>query len=223
MISQPTFSLARATALCALVLLVTAEAKEEKQYVAPPAMPAHTYPAHEQDSQNKVTVAVDPYDSPARASIFTVDYLKYGLLPVYLIVSNDGDEAISMRDLRAELVTGRKAKLEALSKDEIMRLLFQHGEIQPRVSGPSPNPLPIPLPHKSRTAQQEKTQAEVERAHFNFIAIEPHTTRAGFLFFNSGAVHDATTGSYVYVNGIRNGRGEELLYFELPVVAGSSK
>ena len=212
----------RPAALFTLFLLATAEAKEEKTYVAPPAMPARTYVSHEEDSQNKVTVAVDAYDSPARAGIFSVEYLKFGLLPVYLIVSNDGDQAISMRDLKAELVTGRKAKLEALSTDEIMRRLFQHGEIQPRVSGPSPNPLPIPLPHKSRTAQQEKAQSEVERARFSFIAVEPHTTRAGFLFFDSGVVHDATTNSYVYVSGIHNGRGEELLYFELPL-QGSTK
>jgi hypothetical protein len=217
MISNRVLRIVRCVLAGAALIFSVAQAKEEKTYIAPPPMPAHSYVSHEEDSQNKVTVAVDPYDSPARATIFSVEYLKFGLLPVYLIVSNDGDQAISMRDLRAELVTGRKAKLEALSTEEVMRRLFQHGEIQPRVSGPSPNPLPIPLPHKSRNAQQEKAQSEVERARFSYIAVEPHTTRAGFLFFDSGAVHDATTNSYVYVSGVRNGQGQELLYFELPL------
>lgn len=200
---------------CAVFFLSLAQAKEEKTYTAPLVVHARTYATHVEDTQNKVTVGVDPYDNAAKANIFTVEYLKYGLLPVQLIVSNDGDDAISLRDLRAELVTGKKAELEALSPDEVLRRLFQHGQIQPRVSGPSP--LPIPLPHKSRTAQQEKAQAEIERARFGFIAVEPHTTRAGFLFFDAGMVHDAITRSYVYVSGVRNARGQELLYFELPL------
>ena len=63
----------------------------------------------------------------------------------------------------------------------------------------------------------EKAQEELDHALFNFIAVEPHTTRAGFLFFDSSLVHDAISGSYVYVSGVRNAHGQELIYFELPL------
>ena len=215
MASQHRLWIVRRTAACALFLFAMAQAKEEKTYVAPPVLHARTYAAHDEQPLEKVTVAVDPYDNPAKASIFTVQYLKYGLLPVQLIVSNDGDEPISFKNLKAELVTGRKAKLEALPQAEVMRRLFQHGEIRPHVS--SPSPIPIPLPHKSRTSEVEKAQEELDHALFNFIAVEPHTTRAGFLFFDSSLVHDAISGSYVYVSGVRNAHGQELIYFELPL------
>ena len=205
---------------CAIVLLSVAQAKEEKTYVAPPVVHARTYAAHEEDPPDKITVAIDPYDDSAKANIFTVDYLKYGLLPVQLIISNDGDQPISVRYLKAELETGRKAKLEALTQSEIMERLFRHGEIRPHVQGPSP--LPIPLPHKSKESDAQKAREELDRARFNFLAIEPHTTRAGFMFFDSALVSDAVTGSYIYVSGVRNAQGQELLYFELSVEKAKS-
>jgi hypothetical protein len=112
-------------------------------------------------------------------------------------------------------VTGRKTKLEALSQSEIMDRLFRRGEVRGR--GGSPVPLPIPLPHKAKESDAQKAREELDRARFNFLAVEPHSTRAGFLFFDSSLVSDAITGSYLYVNGVRNSRGEELLYFELSV------
>lgn len=214
MASIPVSRVCRCAAACVLVLSV-AQAKEEKSYVPPPVVHANTFPGHTGDPENKVTLAIDPYDDAGKAGIFTVDYLKYGLLPVELIVSNDGDQAITTKNLGAELVTGRKAKLPALSENEIIDRLFRHGEVRPRVQGPSP--LPIPLPHKTKESDAQKAHEELDRAFFNFLAVEPHTTRAGFLFFDSSVVNDPITGSYVYVNGVRNSRGQELLYFELSV------
>jgi hypothetical protein len=214
MASIPLLRICRCAAACALVLSV-AQAKEEKSYTPPPVVHANTYSGHMDDPENKVTLAIDPYDDDAKTGIFTVDYLKYGLLPVQLIVSNDGDQAITTKNLRAELVTGRKTKLEALSQSEIMDRLFRRGEVRGR--GGSPVPLPIPLPHKAKESDAQKAREELDRACFNFLAVEPHSTRAGFLFFDSSLVSDAITGSHLYVNGVRNSRGEELLYFELSV------
>lgn len=212
MASIPALRICRGAAACALFLAL-AQAKEEKSYVPPPVAHARTYAEHAEDPQNKVTLAIDPYGDAAKAGIFTVDYLKYGLLPVQLVVSNDGDQAVGMRNLKAELVTGRKAKLQALTENEIMDRLFRRGEVRGHVSGPSP--LPIPLPHKSKESDAQKARDELDRARFNFLAVEPHTTRAGFLFFDSSIVHDAISGAYVYVSGVRNSQGQELLYFEL--------
>ena len=61
-----------------------------KEFVMPDAHPARTYPAHDEHSQEKVTIAVDPYDVEYKASIFTVNYRNYGLMPVFFVVTNDG-------------------------------------------------------------------------------------------------------------------------------------
>jgi len=220
MTSNHVLQIARYAAACALFFFSVAQAKEEKVYTAPPIVHARTCAAHQEDSLDKVTIAVDAYDGPPKSDIFTVEYQKYGLLPVQLIISNDGDDAISLKGLKVELETGRKAKLEALREDEVIERLFRHGQVRPHVQGPSP--LPIPLPHKSRTSDAEKAHEELDRARFSYLAVEPHTTRAGFLFFDSSLVSDATTGSYVYVSGVRNGQGQELLYFEIPL-EGSKK
>ena len=47
-----------------------------------------------------MAIAVEPYDTKEKESIFRVDYLGHGVMPVRLIVTNNGDKPISLRDAR---------------------------------------------------------------------------------------------------------------------------
>ena len=47
-----------------------------------------------------MSIAVEPYDTREKESIFRVDYLGHGIMPVRLIVTNDGNRPISLRDAR---------------------------------------------------------------------------------------------------------------------------
>src|SRR5260370_19366874 len=174
MTSNHVLQLARYAAACALFFFSVAQAKEEKVYTAPPIVHARTCAAHQEDPQDKVTIAVDAYDGPPKSDIFTVEYQKYGLLPVQLIISNDGDDAISLKGLKVELETGRKAKLEALREDEVIERLFRHGQVRPHVQGPSP--LPIPLPTKSRTSAAEKAHKAPNPPPFPTLPSDQPTT-----------------------------------------------
>src|ERR1035438_4535982 len=64
---------------CAVATLVVALGA--KDFVKPVAQPAKTYPAHDNHTDDKVAIAADPYDSPAKAKIFSVNFHEHGFLP----------------------------------------------------------------------------------------------------------------------------------------------
>jgi hypothetical protein len=62
-----------------------------------------------------------------------------------------------------------------------------------------------------------QTRDEVENAQFAAKAVEPHGTQAGFLFFDVQGISSPLAGAHLYVTGVRNAQGNELMYFEVPL------
>jgi hypothetical protein len=194
------------------VLVCGLGAMAAKDFAMPSARPARTYPAHDEHAQEKVTIAVDPYDIGDKAQIFSADYRRYGYLPVFLIVTNDGDQPVSLSSMKAELITVKRAKLSPATSDDLMRRMSH-----PAPKGPSP--IPIPLPGgKVKGGLSGKTRDEIEQAQFGARAVEPHSTAAGFLFFDvSDVAQPALAGANFYLTGVRDAGGTELMYFEIPM------
>src|SRR5690348_18418902 len=94
----------------ALVLTATIMCLAAKEFSMPKTKPAAAYPAHDYHSNEKVTVGLDPYNTPDKAKIFVVNYRDLELLPVLMVVTNDSDTPISLTDIKAQLVTGDGAK-----------------------------------------------------------------------------------------------------------------
>ena len=189
-----------------------------KEFVMPKADNANTYPSRDSHPNEKVTAAIDVYNSPPKSDIFITHYAEEGILPVLLIVTNDGDQPLSLKDLRAQLVTSRRTKLEGLDVDDVFRRV---AHIQGSSTSPARvGPLPLPGGNKNKKAQQQYD--EILRAHFAAQAVEPHTTKSGFLFFDVQDVKQAVAGSNIYLTGIRDNRGTELMYFEIPVIASNA-
>jgi hypothetical protein len=200
------------TAVFAFIFLGCLFAFAAKEFVMPPAQPAGTYPAHDDHAMDKVVVAVDPYDVEDKASIFSVNYRNYGYMPVFFVITNDGDEPISLVGMKAELNTRNRTKLFPATIDDLTR----------RLSHPSrndrPNPLPIPLPRKEvKGGVNRKTWDEIEQAQFGAKAVEPHSTVRGFLFFDIADISNPLAGASFYLMGARNAKGDELMYFEIPM------
>ena len=195
------------------VLLFGLGAMAAKDFAMPSPHPARTYPAHDEHAQEKVTIAVDPYDMGDKAQIFSTDFRRYGYLPVFFIVTNDSDQPVSLSGMKAELITVNRTKLSPATNDDLMR----------RMSHPKPktgpSPLPIPLPgSKVKGAVSGKTREEIEQAQFGARAVEPHSTAAGFLFFDvSDVPSPALAGANFYLTGVRDAGGTELMYFEIPM------
>jgi hypothetical protein len=180
-----------------------------KEFVKPAAQPAKTYSLHDQHSDEAVTAAVDPYDSAEKAQIFNVKWGEEGFLPIFLIVTNDGDQPISLADMQAQLITSHRDKLTAATNDELYRRLAHVS-----ASGPK---YPLPFPRtKVKGAVGKKALDEMDAAQFTAKAVEPHSTQSGFVFFDVSGISSPLAGARFYLTGLRDAKGGELLYFEIP-------
>ena len=184
-----------------------------KEFVQPKVDNANTYPSKDAHPNEKVTVAIDLYNTAPKDNIFITHYNEEGILPVLLIITNDGDQPVTLKDMRAELVNARRAKLEALEVEDVFRRVAHIQEnSNPRTVGP----ITLPGGNKNKKAQQQYD--EITRAHFAAQAVEPHSTRSGFLFFDVQNVQQPVAGAHIYLTGVRDNTGKELLYFEVPVM-----
>jgi len=180
-----------------------------KDFVKPAAHPAKTYPAHDDHPEEKVAIAADPYDTPDKASIFSVHFHEHGFLPVFFVVTNDGDQPVSISNMEVKLVTENRSKLTPTSPDDIYRRLANP---QARTN----NPLPLPR-KKVKGTISKKEMDEIETSQFAAKAVEPHSTQSGFLFFDIAGISAPLPGAHVYVSGVADAKGTELMYFEIPM------
>jgi hypothetical protein len=203
---------ARLTVVGAFALLCCLFAFAAKEFAMPAAHPARTYPAHDDHPTEEVAIAVDPYDVENKASIFSVNFRNYGYLPVFFIITNDGDQPVSLVGMKAELNTKNRSKLFPAATDDLVRRL-SHPTRNDR-----PNTLPIPLPRKEvKGGVSRKTWDEIERAQFGAKAVEPHSTARGFLFFDIADISNPLAGASFYLMGVHDAKGNELMYFEIPL------
>jgi hypothetical protein len=193
-------------AVCCLTALAA------KDFVMPTAQPARSYPAHDEHPLEKVTVAVDPYDVEDKASIFSVNYRNNGYVPVFVVITNDGDQPVSLVGMKAQLNTKDRSKLFPSTMDDLLR----------RLSHPSRNDrqatLPIPLPKKEvKGGVNRKTWDEIEESLFAAKAVEPHSTARGFMFFDVSEISNPLAGASFYLTAVHDANGNELMYFEIPL------
>ena len=181
-----------------------------KDFVLPTPQPAKTYPAKDEHPTEKVTVAVDPYDMADKASIFSVKYSDEGYVPIYVVITNDGDQPVALAGMQAQLVTNNRSKISPASVDDLYRRLSH-----PLATG-KPSPLPWPS-KKVKGTVSKSTQDELQNAQFAARAVEPHTTQAGFMFFDVSGISTPLAGAHFYLTGVRDGSGNELMYFEIPL------
>ncbi len=180
-----------------------------KNFVKPEAKPAVNYPAHDFHHDEKAAIAADPYDTPEKAKIFSVNFAAHGFLPVFFVVTNDGDQPISIANMQITLRTANRSKLTPITTEDLYR----------RLSNPQSNtrPSPIPLPHKAKSGISKNEANEIESSQFAAKAVEPHTTQSGFLFFDIGGISSPLPGATIDITGIADAKGQELLYFEISV------
>jgi hypothetical protein len=177
-----------------------------KDFVKPSAHSAKSYPMRDDHADEKVAIAADPYDSADKAKIFSINFREHGFLPIFLIITNDGDQPISLADIDVKLITGHHSKIAPASSDDIYRRLAN-----PRANT---NEIPLPIPQKKvKGAINQKERDEIESSQFAARAVEPHTTQSGFLFFDVGDI--SLPGSHIDITGVNDAKGTELMYFEI--------
>jgi hypothetical protein len=179
-----------------------------KEFAMPQAEPAKTYPAHDLHPLEAVTVAVDPYDLAEKTTIFSVHYSELGFLPIFVVVTNDGNQPVELAGMKAQLVTVNRAKLSPATQEDIARRLTRPSA--------STNHYPIPFPTKKvKGGLSKQAIEEIQNAQFVAKAVEPHSTQSGFLFFDVSGISVPLAGANFYLTGVRDAKGNELMYFEI--------
>ena len=180
-----------------------------KNFEKPVAKTAINYPAHDFHRDEKVAIAADPYDTQEKAKIFSINFAQHGYLPIFFVVTNDGDQPVSIASMQITLITANHSKLTPLGTDDIFR----------RLSNPqsSTRPSPLPLPHKVKGGVSKKEMDEIESSQFAARAVEPHSTQSGFMFFDVGGINSPLKGANIDVTGVNDAKGNELMFFEIYV------
>ncbi len=190
-----------------------------KEFIPPKAGNANTYASKDTHPNEHVTAAVDVYNSPPKADIFFTHFNQEGILPVFLVITNDGDQPITVNKMQAELVTPHRNKLEGLDVDDVFRRV---AHIQGNSTNPNPHAGPIPLPGGTKNKKAQQQYDELMRAKFTAEAVEPHSTKSGFLFFDVRGIKEPVDGGHIYLTGVRDSNGNELMYFEIPLTPSSA-
>lgn len=199
----------RAVPSLLLSLALPAIATEHKP---PPVEPATSYPAVEIHPQEHLAIAVEPYDTKEKESIFRVDYLGHDVMPIKLIVTNLGDRPISLIDARILFETADGERIRAAEPEDVERMMTRKEREGTRI------PLPSPLPpiHVKPKGSYKEIEDDFNTYEYSALAVEPHTTRAGFLFYDVSGLKNPLVNAKLYLHDLRDADGKQLFYFEIP-------
>lgn len=162
---------------------------------------AATSYAHQ--TSDKVTIGAKPYDTEdltAEAFGKKADLLKYGVLPVLVVIENKRDKALDLRDLEVNLVGADGRHVTAVNPEDIPFLATEGKH-------PGMSPVRIPLPKKKNPLNAP----EIVTRAFSAKMLPPGDSASGFFYFEARS----EAGDRLYMNGLRDARsGQDILYFE---------
>jgi hypothetical protein len=158
-----------------------------------------------------VTIAIEPYvtDDQAKTVFGKVNPWRYGVLPVLIVMRNDGPDTVRLDKAKFIYELPDRSKVEATPAED---LKFLKGPSQPSVSK---GQIPIPIRISKGGPKGPLAGWEIEGRAFVPKLLPPGDSASGFVYFQTGALSDAAS---VYVSGLVNARtAQELFYFEIPV------
>lgn len=180
------------------------------QHPAPPANAADQYPAFERHADDHLIIAVDPYDTAEKSAIFRVNYTSANIIPVRIIITNNGDTPISLNNAVIDFITGAGDKIPAAEPRDAERALDRPANPRNKI------PIgPIKIGGKGKNLDK-KIEEDFSEFEYNAIAVEPHTTRAGFLFYDLQDLGNPLVGAHLELRRIQSSDGRELFAFEIP-------
>jgi hypothetical protein len=181
-------------------------------HTPPPVQPATSFAAVEVHDGEKVAIAAEPYDTRQKESIFRVDYLSHGILPVRLIVTNNNNRPISLRDARILFLTAAGDRIQAAEPEDVERLMTR----KEREGAKLPMPGPLPSIKLKPKASNKAIEQDFNTFEYRSLVVEPHSTRSGFLFYDVSDLDHPLRGAMLHLRKLRDADGNELFYFELP-------
>ena len=196
------------------VLLTPLALASDKPRPAPPVKPAAEYTLNESHPNEHVTIAADPCDQEDQCKFFRLPYVSHGFLPVRVIITNDRDQELDLTEVRIQFFPANGGKEAAATDDDLNRRLF-HGK---DAAGTKLPIIPITIHHQP---VDQKILNDDTDFGFTSMTIPPHTTRAGYVFYDTRGLDDPVMrGAELYVKQITStdnkGAKVELFAFTLP-------
>lgn len=196
----------------ALSLSLAAPGLRASEHAPPPVTAATTFPDVEVHEDEKVAIAADPYDTRDKEKLLRVKYSDYSILPVRVIITNNGDKPISLEQARINFITAEGAKILAAEPEDVERRTSRSDNAGKKI------PLPAPLPsiHTAPGKMDKQIEEDFHDFEFQALIVEGHTTRAGFLFYDISGLRQPLRGAKLYLRKLQSADGKDLFYFEVP-------
>ena len=189
--------------ILALMASINASALDKDKKWTPPSIDS----VSAKQSAESVTIAARSYEqeSEAKAAFGKMHPYKHGVLPVLVLIRNDGKQTIKLDNMKVEYVDGR-AHVEATPAKDVP---YAVGPERPKF-GPSP----IPTRGIGRVKKNPLQGEEIEVRAFSAKMLPPGETASGFFYFQT----PHKPNSKLYISGLQAApSGKELFYFELPL------
>jgi hypothetical protein len=182
-------------------------------HAMPKPKDASTYASHDAHAAEHVVIAAEAYDTKEKGKLFRVDYVGNGFMPIYIVVTNNGDKPISLDQARIDFISAENDRIPAAQPEDVERRMthIKSGKVIP---------LPAPLPPVKTKPKTPDKKIEQDFSDFQYSAttVPPHSTRAGFLFYDMQGLGDKPLrGAKLTLRDLRDGDGKELFYFEIPL------
>src|ERR1041385_8661673 len=102
-----------------LFLSITAAFAADKESVKFEARPAAEYKARQTNAKVTIGTQVFVSDDDARVPFGKTNPYKYGILPVLVVIQNDGPQAISLEGIKVEYVTADRSRIFATPAKDV--------------------------------------------------------------------------------------------------------
>jgi hypothetical protein len=181
-------------------------------HAPPPVQPATSFAAVEVHEDENVAIAAEPYDTREKEVIFRVDYLSHGVMPIRLIVTNNGNRPISLLEARILFITADGANIQVAEPEDVEQLMKRKESEGATIPQPGPPPN-IKLKFSNSNGDIEQ---DFDTFEYRALTVEPHTTRAGFLFYDVYGLDHPLAGAKLNLRKLRYADGKQLFFFEIP-------
>jgi hypothetical protein len=166
--------------------------------------PAASYPHHQ--TSDKLTIAAQPAETDAEThdAFGMLNPNSYGILPVLIVMQNDGPDAIKLDHLKFEYITPDGQHVEATPAGDVK---YIHGTR-------APNRLPGTIVIKKKVKNPLDVW-EIEGRAFTAKMLPAGQSASGYVYFQVDAPSAAAN---VDISGMSDAvTSKEILYFEIPM------
>ncbi len=165
-----------------------------------------------------------PSEKKKRTAFDVKGLTELGLVPINIIIDNEGPDALSVNGPTISLLDPRNRSFEAVPAKEVVKMILRRRSDGPTTLGRFPR---FPLPRGRIGKDAFEIEADFIRKSLQH-RVRPQSMSWGFVFFQlpekealwigdkTQGGHKTLIGYKIYIPEVENTRtGEKLLYFEV--------